>query len=66
MDELVRRMAELMRSDPTLALYEDPFPLKGAGLKTKDLPESWDFGNACRAFQEAKRILQAEARGERP
>lgn len=62
MDELVRRMLELMRRDPTLALYEDPFPLKESGLETKDMPEAWDFTVACRAFDEAKRILQRETR----
>lgn len=66
MDELVRRMVELMRREPVLALYEDPFPLKQAGLVTKDLPESWDFGVACRAFDAAKRIMRNEAQGELP
>lgn len=66
METLVERMLELMRRDPALALFDNPFPLKEAGLMTKDLPESWDFAVACRAYDEAKRIMREESQGELP
>ena len=49
MEILVEQILELLRRDPSLALYDNPFPLKEAGLVTKDLSESWDYGVACKA-----------------
>lgn len=60
------RMEKYEDHSLALALYEDPFPLKQAGLVTTDLPESWDFAVANRAFQEAKRIMREEARPDAP
>lgn len=61
MDVLVERMLVLLRRDPSLAVDADPFVLKQAGLVTKDLPESWDYGTACQALAEAKRRFREEA-----